>query len=75
MERKVGRCAARAAAICAAALVLAVVLPAAGPAAAGEKPVKIGIMPTETVKALIEKYQPLMEYLSRKVGRPFEVHP
>jgi phosphonate transport system substrate-binding protein len=55
--------------------VLSVFSPAAGPAAAGEKPVKIGIMPTETVKVLIEKYQPLMDYLSRKVGRPFEVHP
>jgi len=57
------------------AVVLAIGLPAAGPAAAGEKPVKIGILPSETVKALIEKYQPLMDYLSRKVGRPFEVHP
>jgi len=57
------------------AVFLAIALPVAGPAAAGEKPVKIGIMPTETVKALIEKYQPLMDYLSRKVGRPFEVHP
>lgn len=50
-------------------------LAAVDPAAAGEKPVKIGIMPTDTVKALIEKYQPLMDYLARKVGRPFEVHP
>ncbi|HWS15487.1 MAG TPA: phosphate/phosphite/phosphonate ABC transporter substrate-binding protein [Candidatus Methylomirabilis sp.] len=48
---------------------------AAGPGAAGEKPVKIGIMPTDTVKALVEKYQPLMDYLTRKTGQTFEVHP
>ncbi|GAB4240955.1 MAG: phosphate/phosphite/phosphonate ABC transporter substrate-binding protein [Deltaproteobacteria bacterium] len=57
------------------AVMLAMVPPATGFAAGGGKPVKIGILPSQTVKALIEKYQPLMEYLSRKVGRPFEVHP
>ncbi len=46
------------------------------PSASAEdaKPVRIGIMPTGTVKALIENHQPLMEYLSRKVGRRFEVY-
>jgi len=57
------------------AVAIAVLPPVVGPAAAGEKPVVIGIMPSESVKALVEKYQPLMDYLSRKVGRPFEVHP
>lgn len=54
---------------------IAIVLTIALPAAAGEKPIKIGIMPTESVRALVEKYQPLMDYMAGKLGRPFELHP
>ena len=58
------------------AFALTVALLAAIPAyAAGERPIRIGVMPGGTVKALLEQYQPLMDYLARKTGRPFEVHP
>jgi phosphonate transport system substrate-binding protein len=61
---------------CVAAVILGIaVLSAPALAAEGDKPVRIGIMPTGTMRALIEKYQPLMEYMARKTGRPFELHP
>lgn len=58
------------------AVFLAVGLPGAGPAAAGEMPVKIGARSTSAgPRAMVEKYQPLMDYLSAKTGRPIELHP
>lgn len=73
MERKVGRCAARVAAICAGALVLAL---AGGAAlAADQGPVRFGVTISESAQITVKKYQPLMDYLSKKVGRPFEVRP
>lgn len=39
-------------------------------------PLKIGARSTSLgPKAMIEKYQPLMDYLSAKIGRPIEFHP
>ncbi len=60
----------------AAAVIFGIAALAAAPAMTEDaKPVRVGIMPTGTVKALVEKHQPLMEYLSRKAGRPFELRP
>lgn len=41
--------------------------------ATGGPPVKFGIVSTDSVKALFDKYQLLMEYLGKKTGRPFEL--
>ena len=71
MERKVGRFAARIAAVtlCAALLLMGVSF------AEDKAPLKIGVRSTSVgPKALIERYQPLMEYLSAKIGRPAELH-
>lgn len=73
MERKVGRCAARFAVICAAVLVMAL---AGGAAfAVDQGPVRFGVTISESAQITVKKYQPLMDYLSKKVGRPFEVRP
>lgn len=40
-----------------------------------EAPVRLGIVPSQSAKELMEQYQPLMDYLSKKVGRPFELRP
>lgn len=73
MERKFGRRAARVAVICAAVLVLAL---AGGAAfAADQGPVRFGVTISESGQITAKKYQPLMDYLSKKVGRPFEVRP
>jgi phosphonate transport system substrate-binding protein len=58
-------------------VVLAVAFLATGPAfGAEEAPLKIGGSSTSAgPKAMIEKYQPLMEYLSAKIGRPVEFQP
>ncbi len=78
MERKSGRGTIRTVAVIAAILAFTprggTVL-AAGPAASHRNVVIIGIMPSETVKATLEKYQPLMDYLSKKTGMSFEAHP
>lgn len=59
-----------------AALALVLALCVTGGARAAEnKPVRIGIVPSESVKVLLERYQPLMDYLSAKLGRPFELRP
>lgn len=71
MERKVGRCAARVAAFCAVALVLA--LGGGAAFAADQGPVRFGVTISESAEITVKKYQPLMDYLSKKVGRPFEV--
>lgn len=57
--------------------VLAAAFLAAGPAfGAGEAPLKIGARSSSSSpKAILEKYQPLMEYLSAKIGRPVELQP
>jgi phosphonate transport system substrate-binding protein len=73
MERKVGKHAARAAVICAALLVLALVGETAF--AAGPGTVRFGVTISESAEITVKKYQPLMDYLSKKVGRPFEVRP
>ena len=67
MERKVGKCAA----------ILCVALFMAGVSFAEDKaPLKIGARSTSAgPKAMIEMYQPLMDYLSAKIGRPIEFHP
>jgi phosphonate transport system substrate-binding protein len=57
------------------ALVLALCLMSAGALAAEKKAVRIGVVPSESVKVLLERYQPLMDYLSQKTGRPFELRP
>jgi phosphonate transport system substrate-binding protein len=57
--------------------VLAAAFLAAGPAfGAEEAPLKIGARSTGTSpKAILEKYQPLAEYLSKKLGRPVTLRP
>lgn len=45
-------------------------------ASAGEaKPVRMGIVPSQGVKELMEQYQPLMDYLAKKSGQSFELRP
>jgi phosphonate transport system substrate-binding protein len=67
---RISRCAFPAAAI------LCVALFTTGVSFAENKaPLKIGARSTsDGPKALIEKYQPLMDYLSAKTGRPAEIH-
>jgi phosphonate transport system substrate-binding protein len=73
MERKGGRCVARVGAICGAVLLLAL---AGGAAfAADQGPVRFGVTISESAEITVKKYQPLMDYLSKQVGRPFEVRP
>ncbi|MBI5905399.1 MAG: phosphate/phosphite/phosphonate ABC transporter substrate-binding protein [Deltaproteobacteria bacterium] len=73
MEKWDGKRAAGAAVVLAAVLVLSM---AGGSAiAAGQGPVRFGVTISESVDITLKKYQPLMDYLSRKVGRPFEVRP
>jgi phosphonate transport system substrate-binding protein len=43
--------------------------------ALAEGPVRIGIVPSQGAKELVVQYQPLMDYLAKKVGRPFELRP
>lgn len=58
-----------------AAVTLCAALLVAGVSFAGEKAsLKIGTRSTsDGPKAMVEKYQPLMEYLSAKIGRPVEL--
>lgn len=73
MKRSGGMHAAGFTAICAAVLVLAI---ACGPALADDRVlVRFGVTISESVDVTVKKYQPLMDYLSKKVGRPFEVRP
>jgi len=71
VRRKIGRGSVRAAAIFATVLVLTL---AGGAAfAADQGPVRFGVTISESAEITAKKYQPLMDYLSKKVGRPFEV--
>ena len=46
------------------------------PFAESKAPLKIGARSTSVgPKAMVERYQPLMDYLSAKIGRPVEFHP
>jgi len=60
-----------------AVVALCAALLAAGVSFAEDKaPLKIGARSTSAgPKAMVEMYQPLMEYLSAKIGRPIEFHP
>jgi len=73
MEKRDGSRAAWAAVAIAAVLVLA--LGGGAAVAAGLGPVRFGVTISESVDVTVKKYQPLMDYLSKKVGRPFEVRP
>lgn len=75
MKRDGGRCAARVAAICAA--ILCVALLATGVSHAENKvPLKIGARSTSAgPKAMIERYQPLVDYIAAKTGRTVEFRP
>jgi phosphonate transport system substrate-binding protein len=55
------------------ALLAAIVVP--GVASAAGKPVAFAVVAGDSVKATIEKFQPLMDYLSKKTGSPFELKP
>lgn len=75
MERKFGRRAARVAAIRAAVLCVALFMTVVS-FAENKAPLKIGARSTSVgAKALVERYQPLADYLSTKIGRPVEFHP
>lgn len=52
---------------------LSMLLPGAAPAAG--KPAGFAVVAGDSVKATIEKYGPLMDYLSKKTGTPFELKP
>lgn len=58
-----------------AATILCVALSMTGfPFAEDQAPLKIGARSTSTeARAMLEKYQPLMDYLSAKIGRPVEL--
>lgn len=57
-------------------LAAALLFAAAGAVSAAETaPVRLGVTISESPEATAKKYQPLADYLSRKVGRPFEVRP
>ena len=59
-----------------AVLAAALLFAAAGAVSAAETaPVRLGVTISESPEATLKKYQPLADYLSRKVGRPFEVRP
>lgn len=57
------------------AFVLASCVLSVGTLAAEKNALKIGIVPSEGVKVLLERYQPLMDYLSAKTGRKFDLRP
>jgi phosphonate transport system substrate-binding protein len=46
-----------------------------GAASAAGKPVAFAVVAGDSVKATIEKFQPLMDYLSKKTGSAFELKP
>jgi phosphonate transport system substrate-binding protein len=55
------------------AVVLVLVLAGKVAAVADPGPVRFGVTISESAESTVRKYQPLMDYLSKKVGRPFEV--
>lgn len=73
MIRKHGKRVARIVVVC--AVVLFVGLAGGTAFAADPGTVRFGVTISESAELTVKKYQPLMDYLSKKVGKPYEVRP
>lgn len=57
------------------ALFVVLCLAASAASAFAEGTVRLGIVPSQSAKELLVQYQPLMDYLSKKTGKTFELRP